>query len=210
MSDYIDISMPIYDGMAHWPTDPPVTIQTFKSPEKGNRSVVSMLQFGSHTGTHVDAPKHFLAGGSGVDAMLLERLIGPCYLVDARGMAEITERALADIPDGPVARVLFRTDNSARLKEGVFFKDFVALAPRTAEALVEREVVLVGVDGFSVDPFNAPKPAAHLALLGAGVVIIEGLCLHDVLAGAYDLTCLPLRFRDGDGAPARVVLRRRI
>jgi arylformamidase len=206
---FLDVSMPIVTGMAHWPSDPPVSIEPYKFPEKGDRSTVSFLHMGSHTGTHMDAPRHFLPGRAGVDETPLEYLIGPCQVVDRRGLKSISLREVAGLDVAAAPRVLFRTDNSERLaSRNEFFTDYVAVEEAAARWLVERGAVLVGVDGLSIDPYHAPNPGAHLALLEAGKVVVEGLCLGGVKAGRYDLICLPLRIKDCDGSPVRALLRR--
>ena len=203
---YVDISMPIRNGMVHWPSDPPVVIEPFKYAEKGDRSHVSRLSMGSHTGTHVDAPRHYLPEGNGVEQVPPDHLIGPCRVMDCRGRSFISQRDIAELDLGSEKRVLFRTDNSDRIARNEFFIDFVFLEDSAATCLVDQGVVLVGVDGFSVDSYHAPTPAAHLAFLRAGVTILEGLLLAGVEAGRYELVCLPLRLEGGDGAPARALL----
>lgn len=111
---FYDISVPIYDGMIHWPSDPPVSITAYKEPEKGDRCTLSLLSMGSHTGTHVDAPRHFLPGEGGVDGIALEKLIGPCVVLDCRGMPSVGAGALRGVDMKKTPRVLFRTDNSDR------------------------------------------------------------------------------------------------
>lgn len=205
---YWDISVPLYDGMLRWPTDPPVSITAFKEPQKGDRSTVSLLQMGSHTGTHVDAPRHFLPGKEGVDRIALNKLIGPCAVLDCRGMASVGAAPLRDVDFAKTPRVLFRTDNSDRWWKEKFSDNFVGLEAQTALELVRHGALLAGVDSLSVEKTGATSAAAHYALLGAGVVILEGLNLSEVEAGTYNLICLPLRIRNGDGAPARAVLTR--
>jgi arylformamidase len=206
---FLDVSMPITPGMAHWPSDPPVSIEIYKVPEKGDPSQVSFLHVGSHAGTHMDAPRHFLPGRAGVDAARLEYLVGPCQVVDCRGLKSVSLREIAGLDVAAAPRVLFRTDNSERLaSRNEFFEDYVAVEEAAARGLVERGAVLVCVDGLSIDPYHAPNPGAHLALLEAGKVIIEGLCLAGIEAGRYELICLPLRIKDCDGSPVRAVLRR--
>lgn len=207
MGKYIDISMPVYNGMISWPSDPPVEIRTAKSQEMGNRSLVSEIHFGSHTGTHIDAPKHYLEDGVGVDEIALDRLIGPCQVVDCRGRRSVSLDLVRKNLRNEIPRVLFRTDNSFTQREK-FYEDFVAIEPDLAAMLVEWGYVLAGVDGLSIDSYHAERPAAHLQLLEAGMVIIEGLDLREANEGIYELICLPLRIKKGDGAPARAVLRR--
>jgi arylformamidase len=206
---YLDVSMPIVAGMAHWPSDPPVSIELYKFPEKGDRSTVSFVHMGSHTGTHMDAPRHFLPERAGVDATPLEYLIGPCQVVDCRGLKAVSLHEVADLDLAAAPRVLFRTDNSEWLAaRNEFFADYVAVEEEAARWLVEHGAVLVGVDGLSIDPYHGPSPGAHLAVLEAGKVVVEGLCLAGIEAGRYELICLPLRIKGCDGSPARALLKR--
>lgn len=206
----IDVSRPVYTGMSIYPRNPPVEISPARSIARGDSSNVSALALGSHTGTHVDAPLHMAEGGAGVDEVPLDALIGPALVariddeVRAIGAREIDA---LDIAGG--ARVLFRTRNSARFAEtGRFEEDFTYVAPEGAAALVARGVVAVGIDALSVEQYHAGHHRAHDTLLQNGVAIIEGLALDGVEPGPYQLICLPLRIRHGDGAPARVVLMR--
>lgn len=206
----IDVSRPIFSGMAIYPRNPPVEISPARSIARGDSSNVSALALGSHTGTHVDAPLHMAEGGAGVDEVPLDALIGPALVVriadDVRAIGPLEVDGL-DIGAG--ARVLFRTRNSARFAEtGRFEEDFTYLAPEGAAALVGRGVVAVGIDALSVEQYHAGHHRAHDTLLQNGVAIIEGLALERVEPGQYELVCLPLRIRHGDGAPARVVLMR--
>jgi len=203
----IDVSRPIFTGMPIYPRNPPVEIAPAKSIARGDSSNVSLLTLGSHTGTHVDAPLHMSEGAAGVDAVPLDAMIGPAVVIDipddvrAIGAAELRDRI------GSHTRVLLRSRNSARFAStGKFEEDFTYLAPDGASLLVERKVVLVGVDALSVEQYHAGHHRSHDTLLQAGVAIIEGLALENVAAGEYQLVCLPLRIRGCDGAPARVVL----
>jgi arylformamidase len=206
---FLDLTMPMVSGMAHWPSDPPFSTEPYKLPEKGDPSTVSSLHMGSHTGTHMDAPRHFLPGGAGVDETPLDYLIGPCQVADCRGRKSISLREVSGLDVAAAPRVLFRTDNSERLaSQNEFVTDYVAVEEAAARWLVEQGAVLVGVDGLSIDPYDAPNPAAHLALLQAGKVVVEGLCLSGVEAGRYELICLPLRLKGCDGSPVRALLRR--
>ena len=206
----IDVSRPIFTGMAIYPRNPPVEITPARSIARGDSSNVSALALGSHTGTHVDAPLHMAEGAAGVDELSLDPFIGPAIVVriadDVRAIDARHADAL-DLQRGE--RVVFRTRNSARFAEtGKFEEDFTYLAPEGAAALVARGVALVGVDALSVEQYHAGHHRAHDTLLQNGVAIIEGLDLHAVEPGRYELLCLPLRIRHGDGAPARVVLMR--
>lgn len=203
----LDISRPIFTGMAIYPRNPPVEIAPAKSIARGDSSNVSLLTLGSHTGTHVDAPLHMDDAGAGVDQVSLDAMIGPALVVDipasvrAIGAADLEKRI------GSHTRILLRSRNSARFAaSGVFEEDFTYLAPDGAALLVDRGVRFVGVDALSVEQYHAGHHRSHDALLRAGVAVAEGLALENVAPGEYQLVCLPLRIRGCDGAPARVVL----
>jgi arylformamidase len=198
-----DLSRPISDGMTVWPGDPPVTVTRASEPHE---PAVSRLSLGSHVGTHVDPPAHFFPGAATADQLPLDALIGPAWLADVEGGRELTAQDLdaARIPDG-VTRLLLRTVNS-RTPADVFDTRFVGLAAGAAAWVLNRDLRLIGIDGPSIEPFDAPGEPVHRALLGAGVVIIEGLALRHAPGGACELICLPLLLAGGDGAPARVVI----
>lgn len=207
MSDYIDISLPIENGMLVWPTDPPIEITNFKSPTKGDRSTVSVLSMGTHTGTHVDAPKHFLPEAEGAETLPFDVLIGPCMLLDVRGKGNITPEHLRPALDAGAERILLRTGTmETQMVEG-FSKQFPALTAEAARAVADSGVRLVGIDAMSVEVYHAPGAPTHNTLLGARIVIVESLLLKDVPEGRYDLLCLPLLMPGSDGAPARALLR---
>ncbi len=198
-----DISLPISDSLPVWPGDPSVTVT-----RTGTLPAVSQISLGSHAGTHVDPPAHFLPGGATVDQLPLEVLIGPAWVAHLPGPGPIGAATLeaAVIPVG-TTRLLLRTENSIRrLVQSGFDTAFVALAPDAAAWLLDRGVRLIGIDGPSIEPYGAPGAPVHHVLLAAGVVIVENLALAEVAAGAYQLICLPLRITAGDGAPARAVL----
>jgi arylformamidase len=193
-----DVSVPIRPGMISYPGDPEVQIQRVVSIEHGDVANLTRLDFGAHTGTHVDAPLHFIDEGAGVDALPLEIFLGPCEVVDATDAeAEIGPES---VPDG-VERVLFKTRNSELWERDGFDEGFVRIGLAAAQRLADRGVLLVGVDYLSVG-----EPATHETLLGAGIAAIEGLDLRGIEPGPYSLACLPLRIVDSDGAPARAVL----
>lgn len=200
---FIDISQPLRTGMPVWPGDSPVTIARASDALPS----VSQLVLGTHVGTHVDPPAHFIAGAATVDRLPLDALIGPAWVVHLTQAGPVTAAALeaAAIPPG-IERLLLRTVNSDTTPD-VFDPTYVALTVDAAEWLLARGVRLVGIDAPSIEPFDAPGEPVHHKLLGAGVVIVEGLALADVAAGPYELICLPLRIADGDGAPARAVLK---
>jgi len=204
-----DITVPIRSGMPIYEGDPGVNIEAWSALTKGDSANVSFLHFGAHTGTHVDAPAHFIEGTQKVDALSLDTLIGPARVVRVPDdVVEIGPDFLAACDLEQVKRVLFRTRNSACWNEG-FRKDFTHLSPEGAGKLVSLGVQLVGTDYLSIEKFHSGHHRTHLELLSHNVVIVEGLNLSEVAAGNYELICLPLRIAEGagDGAPARAVLR---
>jgi len=178
----------------------------------GDQANVSQLNFGVHTGTHVDAPAHFLEGAAGVESLPLDILIGAAEVIEVpNGSLVIDEDFVAKNCKPGTTRILFKTRNSAFWKEtGRGFRtDYTYLEPRAAAKLVQRGTKLVGIDYLSVEEFKSDGFQTHHVLLSHGVVIVEGLDLDGIPAGRYELICLPLRIRggSGDGAPARAVLR---
>jgi arylformamidase len=201
--EIIDISVPIRPGMIVYEGDPNVHLERVLSITEGAVANVSRLDFGVHSGTHVDAPVHFIEGAVGVEALALDALIGNAYVVDATAAESTidaaTLRRLA-VPEG-AERLLFRTTNSHLWEGDAFTPDYVRLAADGAEFLVGSGVRLVGIDYLSIG-----DEAVHRELLGAGVVVLEGIDLRGVEPGAYRLVCLPLPLPGCDGAPARTVL----
>jgi arylformamidase len=205
-----DVTVPIRSGMPIYEGDPPVKIEAASSLANGDSANVSFLHFGAHTGTHVDAPAHFIEGAAKIDSLPLDTLIGPARVIHLpEDRTEIDPEFLSSCDLENVERVLFRTRNSSFWNGEGFRKDFTHLLPEAAEMLVQRGVKLVGIDYLSIEKFHSGHHRTHIALLSRGVVIVEGLNLSNVPAGDYDLVCLPLKIAEGagDGAPARVVLR---
>jgi arylformamidase len=206
-----DITVPIRSGMPIYEGDPPVKIEAASSLASGDSANVSFLHLGAHTGTHVDAPAHFIEGAARIDSLPLDVLIGPVRLIHVPDdRTEIDSEFLSSGDLENVERIIFRTRNSGFWESG-FRKDFTHLLPEAADMLVERGVKLVGTDYLSIEKFHSGDHRTHIALLSRGVVIVEGLNLSGVPAGDYELICLPLKIGEGagDGAPARVVLRTR-
>ena len=203
---WIDVAVPIRNGMLHWPGDPAIAIRQTKHLERGDDATVSDISFGAHTGTHVDAPIHFFVHGAGVDRIGFERLIGPARVVDVGDVDRIEPSDLDDIRAND--RILFKTRNSRHWGEEGFRPDFTYLTTEAARFLAERGVWTIGIDYLSIGSAEAGVQT-HKALLDVGICIIEGLDLSRVEGGFYDLICLPLRLEGLDGGPARVVLRRR-
>ena len=207
-----DISVPISSATPTYPGDPGVEIIPWTAIADGDAANVSLLHFGAHTATHVDAPVHFIEGTPKVDAMALDALIGPAQVVLIEdNVCAIEVGHLSGPGLRSASRLLFKTRNSAfweSTSKG-FRKDFTYIAPDAAQALVEMGVRLVGIDYLSVEKFDSAQHETHHILLSNGVVILEGLDLRKIPAGDYELICLPLKIAGGagDGAPARAVLR---
>lgn len=210
MTSWIDVSVPIREGMHEWPGDRPLRIRAEFDVEKGDAYSLSRATMTWHVGTHMDAPGHFVAGGSRIDAFPPEVGVGRARVIGIRGRREITARELAAHRIRAGERLLFKTRNSTTAWAGAgFTRDFVSFSPDGAQFLADRRVRLVAIDYLSVDPFEADGMPAHKALLGAGVWVVEGVNLARVQPGPCDLICLPLRIVGGDGSPCRVLVRRR-
>lgn len=207
MSRIYDISVPIRSGGLVYPGNPEIEITLQQAVAKGAGANVSFVRFGSHTGTHADAARHFFDDGQTVDKIPLERLIGPALLlsfsddVRAVGAADLRKHDLKGRK-----RILLRTRNSALLSQREFARDYTYLAPDGAQYLVDNGVELVGIDYLSIEQFHSGHHKTHRTLLERSVVILEGLDLSVPAPGEYELICLPLRIEGCDGAPARAVL----
>lgn len=204
----LDVSVPLAAGMPAYPGNPDFEIQPVKRIADGASSNVSRLVLGTHTGTHVDAPRHFIEDGLAVDTLPLELLVGRARVVEIpkRGGIGAEELAAAGLRED--IRVLLKTPNSALWNGEEFHPDYTYVSEEGARYLVAQGVKVVGVDYLSVEQFKKAGAPAHRALLSQGVVIIEGLNLSEAEAGMYEMYCLPLRVAGGDGAPARVILKR--
>ena len=197
---------PVYEG------DAPMRFELLKDMRRGDPLTLSAYSMGAHSGTHIDAPMHFVAGGAPIDLVPLEPLIGPARVLDIPDTVQSIDAAeLARHEWKGASRVLFRTRSSVRgwMRSPTFHRDFTYLAPDAAQLLADAGVRLVGIDYISAEQFGAAAPRTHRILLGRGIPIVEGLALEDVRAGAYDLIVLPLKVAGHEGAPARAVLRRR-
>jgi len=207
VSRIYDISVPIRSGGLVYPGNPDIEISLQQAVAKGAGANVSLIRFGSHTGTHADAARHFFDDGQPVDKIPLERLIGPALLVSfaddvrAIGAAELEAHDLKRHK-----RILLRTRNSALVSQRDFARDYTYLAPDGAQYLVDKGVEVVGIDYLSIEQFHSGHHKTHRTLLAKSVVILEGLDLSVPAPGEYQLICLPLRIEGCDGAPARAVL----
>src|SRR5262249_44386289 len=204
----IDVSVPLDTSLASYPDNVPFSLEAIKRVARGDSSNVSALHLSAHSGTHVDAPRHFFDSGPGTEALPLEMLIGRARLIEVRTRAAITAGDLSGVDLSEDVRLLIKTTNSRLWGDREFHKDYIGISESGARHLVDHGIKVVGVDYLSVEAFNAPGAPAHHVLLGAGTIVIEGLNLRDVDPGLYEMYCLPLRIVGSDGAPARVVLRK--
>ena len=207
---WLDVSIPIHNAMHGWPGSPPTFVTMHLGTAKGDVCNVSAIQFNSHTGTHMDAPVHFLHGAKTMDDLPWEAVIGPARVVEIKDRKAIKSAELKKIKPREGERLLFKTRNSAvSYRKPEFDKNFVYISKEGAQYLVDCGVRTVGVDYFSVGGFYRDGIETHHALLKAEIWIIEGLNLSGVKPGDYDLICLPIKLHKGDGAPARCLVRQR-
>lgn len=202
-----DISVPIRTGGLIYPGNPEIMIEPQQAISRGAGANVSRISFGSHTGTHVDAAKHFFDDGETIDQIAIDRFIGPALLIAVDDT--LTSVGASDLEQHDLSghtRILIRTRNSSLLEDPEFHKDYTYLTPDGAEYLVARGIDLVGVDYLSIEQFHSGHHRTHRTLLERNVVIVEGLSLAGITPGAYQLVCLPLRLEGLDGAPARAIL----
>ncbi|MFC1872653.1 cyclase family protein [Chloroflexota bacterium] len=205
---WIDISIPLRDAMIHWPSDPPISIKRVEDIKKGDTTNLSVISMGAHSGTHVDAPFHFIKDGKSVDQIPLDTVIGRARVIEISDPESVKPEELARYRIRRGERILLKTENSSHVwQKDEFVEDFVFISDAAADYLVNRGVRLIGVDYLSVGSFKYGGNYVHKTLLSGGVWIIEGLDLSKVTPGKYDFICLPLRIVGGDGAPARAILR---
>ena len=204
----LDVSVSLAAGIPAYPGNPEFELQPVKRIADGGSSNVSKLVMGTHTGTHVDAPKHFFDDGAGVDALPLNLLLGRARVVEITKRGGIGHDDLAAAGLREDLRVLLKTPNSALWNGEGFHQDYTYLTEDGARYLADQGVKVVGIDYLSVEQFKKAGAPAHRALLSQSIVIIEELNLAEAEPGMYEMYCLPLRVEGGDGAPARVVLKR--
>jgi len=209
-SKLFDISIAIRPGMPQWPGDDPVAERPLlRTPE--DVANVTQLILTTHTGTHVDPPRHFVHGGATIDHVPLERWVGPCWVADLTSSGpevEVAELEAAGIPAG-TERLILKTTNTGlwRSSPAAFIEDYVGISLEAAEWVVTRGVTLIGIDYLSIGGMKTTNTETHQLLLGNDIIIVEGLDLDAIEPGPYELLCFPLKIQDGDGAPARVALR---
>ena len=210
---FFDVTVPISETVPIYEGDPSAFVKTESAIARGDAANVTSLCFGAHTGTHVDAPNHFIEGTRRVEDLEIERMIGPCRVMEIPPEVTAVEPTHIAGLSG-TKRVLFKTRNSAfwNTPEDGFRTDFTYITPEAAQALAEAGVELVGIDYLSVEKFGSTDFATHKILLGKEIVLLEGVDLREVPPGDYELICLPLKYlgSTGDGAPARTILRKSV
>ncbi len=206
---WIDVSVPIRVGMPIYPGDPEFRIRRVADLAAGDHATVSEVCMGVHTGTHIDAPGHFIAGAAGISTIPAEATVGPARVLGISAEFSITAEELQACGVAAGERILLKTRNSALWADNAFHEDFVHLTTDAAEYLASLPLRCLGVDYLSVGGFHRNGTPVHRALLGAGIWLIEGLDLSAVEPGDHDLVCLPLRFEDAEASPARALLRSR-
>lgn len=205
--NFYDVTLTISDTLVTWPTDPAVSIRKTGLISQGNSCNVSEITLGSHCGTHIDAPYHFEENGIKIDQIPLEYLVGNVTVFDINNKEKIDLEDLKLLQLRNCKRVIFKTVNSTYWKLSEFKKDFVYITKEAARYLTDSDIRLVGIDYLSVEKFQSKYADTHHILLRKGIIIVEGLDLSNVKAGDYELIALPLKIKDGDGSPARVVLK---
>ena len=206
---WIDISVPVHSGMVHWPKDPEIKVERVMEMARGDVCNVSHLSLGAHTGTHMDAPLHFIAKGKSIDQLPFEATIGLTRVIEIADEESIKPEELRPHRIKAGERILFKTRNSEESwRTNEFDEDFVYISREGAQFLAERKVRTVGIDYLSVGGYKRDGVETHHALLGAGIWVIEGLNLAKVKPGQYELVCLPIKLEGAEGAPARALLRK--
>lgn len=203
---YYDISLNLSAETVCWVTSPPFELIERRRMSRGDHNNSSALRMSAHSGTHVDAPFHFVPDGATIESLPLELFVGPALVQAVDAGRHITKEHVAEIDLKGESRVLFKTRNSHLLHQPAYDPDFVAFSVEAAQALVARGVKLVGLDYLSVAHAGEQVPV-HRAFLDHGVVLLEGIDLSEITPGRYELICFPVRLRGLDGAPCRAVLR---
>ncbi|MBN9388316.1 MAG: cyclase family protein [Chloroflexi bacterium] len=206
-----DISVSLRPGLAVWPGDPSLELEKIGTISGGGVANITKILASAHTGTHMDAPVHFIDGATGIDQFSLDALVGTVYVLDFTHLDHHIGAADLDASGLPAGaeRVLFKTTNSAIWDDpSEFHTDYIALAPDGAQWLVDRGIKLVGNDYLSIEQFEPSRPDTHYTLLGKKVVVVEGVDLRGIEPGEYTIFALPIKIKDADGAPARVLLGR--
>lgn len=206
MKKYIDVTLKINEETIIYPGDAKFEKDFVCSINEGDVCNVTAISMGTHTGTHIDAPRHFYKNGRTVDSLELEKLIGHAKVFSLEDIDIIKETHIKSLNIEKGDRVIFKTKNSKYLLDGEFRKDFVYLDKSASDYLIEKGVILIGIDSLSIEEFNSDFHEVHFDLLEKEIVIVEALDLNEVEEGDYEIIALPLKIEGGDGSPARVIL----
>lgn len=206
MGRFYDLTLELKEDIIVYPGDPNFEMEDICSISLGDSYNISSISMGTHTGTHIDAPKHFYNESKTIDKISIDRLIGKVKVLDMGNLKEISKQDIEDFNIEEGDRIFFKTNNSKLLKNNIYSEDFVALTKDAAKYLVDKKVYTIGIDYLSIEKNNSEFNDVHLLLLEKDIVIVEGINLSDVEQGMYNFAALPLKIKDGDGAPARVVL----
>jgi arylformamidase len=208
-NEWIDISVPVHNGMPTWPGDPALHFERVLDQNNGDVCTLTRVTMSAHTGTHMDAPLHFVRNAAPMGEMPIDATVGPARVISIADRTAIHRAELLPFSIQPGERILFRTANSDRDWANLpFDENFIFIARDAAQYLAECGVRTVGVDYLSVGGFRQDSLETHVALLGSGIWVIEGLALGQITPGNYELVCLPLKWIHAEGAPARAILRR--
>ncbi len=207
-SEWIDVSVPVRNGMVHWPTDIDIQVEHPNSIERGDDYNLSRMCLGVHSGTHMDAPAHFIKNGKTMRQMPLDIAVGKARVIEIQDSKSIKLAELSAYNIHRGERILFKTKNSARCwQTDKFIEDYVYIAKEAAQFLVDAGVLLIGIDYLSVGGYEVENFETHRLLLGAEIWLLEGLNLSRISPGNYELICLPMKLDECEGAPARAILR---
>jgi arylformamidase len=205
---WIDISVPLSNGMAYWPTDPKVQIKRIHDMKDGDQDNLTHISMCAHSGTHMDAPCHFRKSAKTIDKMPLTAAIGKARVIEITDKEFITVEEIRPYRIRKGERILFKTKNSrSRWDNKPFMKKSVHLSTEAATFLVERGVQTIGIDYLSIGGYNGNVIEVHNTILKAGIWVIEGINLYKILPGNYELICLPIKISGADGAPSRALIR---
>jgi arylformamidase len=209
-SNWIDISLPIHAGMVGGPNDPLVTVKLVRDPAKGDPVTMSQLTMISHTGTHIDSPRHFFVDGTTIDELPLETFIGPARVIEIKDTDSIKPAELEPYDIQAGERILFKTKNSSYVYDSdKFVTPYVYISNEAAQLLVDKKICMVGIDYITVGGYATREDNrfVHKLFLNGGVSILEEVNLKGVKPGKYELIAVPLRFRKLDAAPCRAIIR---
>lgn len=205
---FYDISVDLMEESIPFPGDPPFSMEMLLTLEESGICNVSKLEMSAHSGTHIDVPAHFIAGGDTLDAYTVKNFILPAHVLAVDDPESVKAGDLDGIDISPGDAILFKTGNSAsgRCRNGMFSENFIYISAEAANACIEKKAGMVGLDYISIDRYGDDTTPAHHKLLGSGIPVLEGIDLETAPPGSYSLICLPLKIKGGEASPVRAVL----